>query len=103
MTFYYYYSNGINNIQSVDQVQSYLSNFTPVYQKNSEIPNSSFYTWSFPQTEICTSNEVFLPIPSSISVEEIQNPTAASSGGSSKKRRIEKTLEKEIISAKKNS
>lgn len=38
-----------------------------------------------------------------IQVEEIQNTTMVSSETLPKKRRAEKTLEKEIISAKKNS
>lgn len=44
-----------------------------------------------------------MPIMAPIQVEEIQNPTTVSLEGLPKKRRGEKTLEKEIISAKKNS
>ena len=44
-----------------------------------------------------------MPMLSPIAVEEVQSPTVASVEIIPKKRRAEKTLEKEIISAKKNS
>lgn len=44
-----------------------------------------------------------MPMLNPIAVEEVQSPTVASVEILPKKRRAEKTLEKEIISAKKNS
>lgn len=103
MAFYYYFNPNPNALPVPDQFQSYLPNFASLFSQNDDLCNGSYYTWTWPQNDLPPQNEGLMTAATSNAGDDMPNPSLVSPEPVPKKRRAEKTLEKEIISAKKNS
>lgn len=103
MSFVFYIDNGFANV-ATEQYPNFYQNIIGFYQHFEEMFPTTNYTMTWPQNDqlsICCQNITNL---STISKDNCQSNSPIPMATAPKyKRRIEKSLEKEILSAKKNS
>ena len=103
MAFFYYFTSGFNAAESINQTQVYYSQSPLQYQNSLEITNGPYSPWAIPENQNLVKYEPVYTISTSVPVEEVQSSSSGRERGPVEKRRIEKNLEKEIVSARKNS
>ena len=104
MAYYIYLNSGNNSYNPLQQFQGYYCSISSLYQTTEDFINSSLYTLPWTQTEFFKQNQNAFTLTNTLSTETTQIITTAKPVDQEKsKKRAEKTLEKQILSAKKNS
>ena len=103
MNFFYFCNAGFTPITIDQEGGPYFTALSPYYQNSFENINSHLISWNIQQPDTLRQNQILIPIDNAFQPQEIQNTQLSTPESPVKKRRSEKTLEKEIVSAKKNS
>lgn len=104
MSFIFYINNGFTTMASVEQFQGYYQNLGSFYSNSDELYVASTYPQTWTQSEVYTQCDTIASQSNQPAKEDSQNPVQRPQSHPLKpKRKIEKTIEKEILSAKKNS
>lgn len=104
MSFIFYINNGFANIATIEQFQGYYQNISGYYPNNEEIYSYNSYPQTWTQNELFSQNDHKTALPTQLPREDTPEAQQKEKASTARpKRRMEKTLEKEILSAKKNS
>jgi hypothetical protein len=102
MSFIFYINNGFATMAGLETYQGYYQNIGGYYSNTDEMYPSQNYPQTWPQNDVFAQNDTKVLPVTQVPKDDAPTPTP-SLPLLKPKRRMEKTLEKEILSAKKNS